>query len=109
MGAAGHEERDDQSDAGAVGEHGPAAVLSSNVGLIGCSGSGGDPASAAATSGNGSSWPRVWIVGGIIGRVPGRISASAAAGVSHAASSASLETSRASWPAGSAATKNLVS
>ena len=88
--------------------HRPSGV-SSNVGLIGCSGSGGEPASAAATSGNGSSWPRVWIVGGSIGRVPPDSSASAAAGVSQSASSASPETCRASWPTGSAATKNLVS
>src|SRR4051812_49168080 len=103
-------ERHHQADAGAVGQHGPPAVGSSaNVGLIGCSGSGGDPANAAATSGNGCSWPSVWIVGGSIGRLPVESSASAAAGVSQLASSASPETCRASWPTGSAAAKNLVS
>jgi hypothetical protein len=51
----------------------------------------------------------VWLVGGSIGRAPADSSASAAAGVSQSASSASPETCRASWPTGSAATKNLVS
>ena len=85
------------------------SASSSNVGLIGCSGSGGDPASAAATSGNGSSWPRVCVVGGSMGRLPAEHLRQRRRGVSQSASSASPETCRASWPTGSAAAKNLVS